>query len=149
MGRPLRIVDAREVPSQQSKAIGINARTLELLEASGVTERLLERGRRIPGLNFLRDDKILFQIRFSAIAHRYNFMLTLPQCQTERTLEQRLNELGVQVERSTELVGFSQEDDRVHCVLSRRGAEQVFEAAYLIGADDWPPRRQHQRCRQN
>ncbi len=135
MGRPLRIVDARAVPSQQSKAIGINARTLELLEASGVTERLLELGRKVPGMNFLRDDQVLFQIRFSSVAHRYNFMLALPQCQTERTLEQRLNDFGVQVERNTELVGFSQEDGRVHGVLSRHGAEQAFEASYLIGAD--------------
>ena len=80
MGRPLRIVDARAVPSQQSKAIGINARTLELLEASGVTERLLELGRKVPGMNFLRGDQVLFQIRFSSVAHRYNFMLALPQC---------------------------------------------------------------------
>ena len=135
MGRPVRIVDARQVPSQQSKAIAVNARTLELLEASGVTERLLELGRKIPGLDFWRGDQILFRIRFSTIAHRYNFMLALPQCQTERTLEQRLNEFGVQVERSTELVGFSQDDGSVHCVLSRHGNEEAFEAAYLIGAD--------------
>ncbi len=135
LGRPVRIVDARELPSRQSKAIGINARTLELLESSGVTERLLALGRKVPGLNFLRNDRVLFQLRFSTIAHRYNFMLALPQCRTERTLEQRLNEFGVEVERSTELVGFSQEDDRVRCVLSHRGAEQAFEAHCLIGAD--------------
>ncbi len=135
MGRSVRIVDARALPSRQSKAIGINARTLQLLESSGVTERLLALGRKVPGLNFLRDDRVLFQLRFSTIAHRYNFMLALPQCRTERTLEQRLNEFGVEVERSTELVGFSQENHCVHCVLSHRGSEQVLDASYLIGAD--------------
>ena len=41
---PVRIVEARSGPSTYSKAIGINARTLELLEPAGVTERLLDAG---------------------------------------------------------------------------------------------------------
>ena len=133
MGKPLRIVDARQVPSEQSKAIAINARTLELLEACGATERLLELGRKIPGLNFLRGDQVLFQISVLHNRASLQFYAALPQCRTERTLEQRLKELGVQVERSTELVGFSQDDGSVHRILCRHGIEQAFEASYLIG----------------
>ena len=47
LGRPVRIVDQKATRSQHSKAIGVNARTLELLEASGATERLLATGLRI------------------------------------------------------------------------------------------------------
>jgi 2-polyprenyl-6-methoxyphenol hydroxylase-like FAD-dependent oxidoreductase len=39
---PVRIIEKKTEPSTHSKAFGINARTLELLEPSGVTERLLE-----------------------------------------------------------------------------------------------------------
>ncbi len=133
--RPVRIVDAKPAPSAHSKAIGINARTLELLEPSGVTERLLEQGRRIPGIDFRTEDRLLFRLRFAELRHRYNFMLGLPQSETEHAIEQRLGELGVEVERGASLEGFEQGDGVVVANISTADGKTAVEAAYLIGAD--------------
>ncbi len=135
LGQAVRIVETRSEPSTRSKAIGINARTLELLEPSGVTERLLESGLKIHRVIFQTEDRRLFQIEFFKLQHRYNFMLGLPQSETERTLETRLNEFGVQVERGTTFERLEQDEEHVKVSLSRHGREIGVEADHLIGAD--------------
>ncbi len=132
---PVRIVEARSGPSTYSKAIGINARTLELLEPAGVTERLLDAGLKIPRITFQNPDRVLFTVDFSEADHRYDFMLGLPQSETERILEQRLNELGVNVERNVSLERFDQGPDSVIGYLAVDGQEEEFEASYLVGSD--------------
>jgi 2-polyprenyl-6-methoxyphenol hydroxylase-like FAD-dependent oxidoreductase len=134
-GRSVRIVDQRPTRSQHSKAIGVNARTLELLEPSGVTERLLARGLRIHRFNFRSADRLLATIELGRVAHRYNFMLALLQAETERILEQSLAEYGTRVEWSTELTGLEATSDRVRARLVASGEEHNLEADYLIGAD--------------
>ena len=134
-GRPVRIVDKAPTRSQHSKAIGVNARTLELLEPSGVTERLLARGLRLRRLNFRTHERLLATIELSRIAHRYDFMLALLQAETERILEERLAEHGARVEWTTEFTGLDMASDRVAATLIRDGEENTVEADYLIGAD--------------
>jgi 2-polyprenyl-6-methoxyphenol hydroxylase-like FAD-dependent oxidoreductase len=132
---PVRIVDQKASRSQHSKAIGVNARTLELLEASGTTERLLASGLRIRGVSFRSDGRRLATIRLDRLAHRYDFILALLQAETERILEQRLAEHGVRVEWSTGLTGLEAASDRARGRLVAGGEEREVEADYLIGAD--------------
>src|SRR5262249_10460080 len=66
----------------------------------------------------------------------FPFALTYSQDAHERLLIERLDALGVNVERRTELVPFEQHPDRVRAVLRRPdGSEEVCEAAYLAGCD--------------
>jgi 2-polyprenyl-6-methoxyphenol hydroxylase-like FAD-dependent oxidoreductase len=134
-GRPVRIVDQSAARSRHSKAIGVNARTLELLEASGATERLLARGLRIRRFNLRNADRLLATIELDRIAHRYNFMLALLQAETERILEQALADCGTRVEWSTEFTSLTTDAGEVRATLVVDGAERTFEAPYLIGAD--------------
>jgi 2-polyprenyl-6-methoxyphenol hydroxylase-like FAD-dependent oxidoreductase len=66
----------------------------------------------------------------------YPYMLMFPQDEHERLLIDRLEGLGVTVERPTELVGF---DDRGDCVAGRLkradGTEETCEASYVAGCD--------------
>lgn len=135
LGRAVRIIEEQDVPSTHSKAIGINARTLELLEPSGVTERLLERGRRLSGMKFFEKEQVIVHIELSQLRHRFNFMLALPQSETESILEARLHELGVTVERKTALTGLEISPDAARCTLNTKGAASVEEFPILIGAD--------------
>src|SRR5688572_24023610 len=82
-GRAVRIVDKNPTRSQHSKAIGVNARTLELMEPSGVTDRLLASGLRLRRLNFRSAERLLATIELSRVRHRYDFMLALLQAETE------------------------------------------------------------------
>ena len=134
-GRLVRIVDKDPTRSQHSKALGVNARTLELMEPSGVTERLLARGLRLRRFHFRNAERLLATIVLARVNHRYNFMLALLQAETERILEQRLAEHGTTVEWSTEFTGLAADPDRVRATLLADGEERTVEAAYLIGAD--------------
>jgi 2-polyprenyl-6-methoxyphenol hydroxylase-like FAD-dependent oxidoreductase len=134
-GRSVRIVDKNPTRSQHSKAIGVNARTLELTEPSGMSERLLATGQRLRRLHFRSGGRLLATVELSRVRHRYNFMLALLQAETERILEQRLAEHGTMVEWSTEFTGCAAASDRVRARLATEGDEQVVEGSYLIGAD--------------
>ncbi|MET0052653.1 MAG: FAD-dependent monooxygenase [Candidatus Thiodiazotropha sp.] len=135
-GKQVRILDENRKRSEYSKAMGINSRTLELLEPSGVTARLLKQGIRIPGVQFGTSDKTRFRIDFSRNGHRYNYMLGLPQSETERILEQRLREFGVRVERNHRFRSLQQTDDGVLVTVQSNGDRfEQIRAAYLIGAD--------------
>jgi 2-polyprenyl-6-methoxyphenol hydroxylase-like FAD-dependent oxidoreductase len=134
-GRSVRIVDKNPTRSQRSKAIGVNARTLELMEPSGVTERLLSAGLRLRRFRFRSGDRLLATVELSRVEHRYDFMLALLQAETERILEQRLAEHGIMIEWSTECAGLEAASDRVRATLVADGEERIVEAAYLIGAD--------------
>ena len=66
----------------------------------------------------------------------FPFALVFPQDAHERLLIERLDALGVKVERRTELVRFEQHADGVRATLKRPdGAEEICEAAYLAGCD--------------
>ena len=66
----------------------------------------------------------------------YPFLLIFPQDEHERLLIERLADAGVAVERRTELVGFSDEGDRIVAQAARAGRRRsTCEAAYLAGCD--------------
>jgi 2-polyprenyl-6-methoxyphenol hydroxylase-like FAD-dependent oxidoreductase len=98
-----RIVDPDAAPSPESRALAVNHRTLDLLEPSGVTEQLLSAGLRLKRVIIRRGSQIRAELDLATIPHRFNFLLVLAQSKTEAILEQRLAELGINVERSTGL----------------------------------------------
>ena len=135
LGQAVRIIDQNATRSENSKAIGVNARTLELMEPSGVTERLLAAGLRLRRFNFRSAERLRATVELGRVRHRYNFMLALLQAETERILEQRLAEHGILVEWSTEFTGLEAAPDRVRARLVGDDGERLVEARYLIGAD--------------
>jgi 2-polyprenyl-6-methoxyphenol hydroxylase-like FAD-dependent oxidoreductase len=135
LGQAVRIIDRNPGRSRFSKAIGVNPRTLELMEEAGVTERLLAAGRRIHAINLRSPEGLLARVELSRLPHRYNFMLALAQSETERILEQRALELGVAVERLCEAKTLGQDDAHVVCAVAGPDGEFQIAAPYLIGAD--------------
>ena len=66
----------------------------------------------------------------------FPFALIYPQDEHERLLARRLSELGVEVERRTEFVGFEETAGRVsRACAARTGPTETCEAAYLAGCD--------------
>ena len=78
-GRALRVIDRSPARSPHSKAIGVNPRTLELMEPSGATERLLAAGRRLRAIVFHKGARVLGRVDLARLRHRYPFMLALEQ----------------------------------------------------------------------
>ncbi|QMV21309.1 FAD-binding protein [Streptomyces sp. SCUT-3] len=109
-GLTVRIVDRRPGRSAFSRALVLHARTLEVLDTTGVADRLLAEGTRIAALNAgggrgggrcrrpaRRPARIdLLDLPWGDTDHP--FWLSVPQYATERVLEERLGELGGAVE---------------------------------------------------
>jgi 2-polyprenyl-6-methoxyphenol hydroxylase-like FAD-dependent oxidoreductase len=133
-----RVVEQAEKPSEYSRALAVNPRTLEILEPSGVTARMLELGRPMRGARFWHNGQTLFELSFAELHHKYPFMLALSQAVTERLLADAFAGLGGVVERGVELVGCRNEFGHVVADLRRPSSpEQVeqYVCPWLLGAD--------------
>jgi len=89
-GIPVRIVDMAPEPSKHSKAMAVNPRTLELLESTGVTAKMLSLGIRIYCARFQNDHKWSGELDLRTLKHKYPFMLALSQAVTEHLLTRAL-----------------------------------------------------------
>lgn len=127
-----------EEPSHYSKALAVNPRTLELLEPTGVTARMLSLGLRIRGARFKNDTKWSGELPLDSLKHKYPFMLALSQATTERLLTEALEEAGGNVERGVTLLSCSNETvDRVEAELKHAssGAIEEYECPWVLAAD--------------
>lgn len=131
-----RIVDKRAEPSRYSKALAINPRTLELLEKSGLTDKLLALGRKIHGATIHRNGRVIAEIDFEDIEHRFPFMLALSQASTERVLREDLAERGIEIERSLELVESPNlAEGQANLVHVETQANETIEAPWILATD--------------
>ncbi|WP_047498385.1 FAD-dependent monooxygenase [Terriglobus sp. TAA 43] len=137
-GLSVRIVDKNSQRTDKSKAIVIWSRTLELLDrmGPGVTDRFIQAGLKVEFTNIFAGGKQIAQVDLSTVDTPFKFVLLIQQNETERILEEYLAELGVKVERETELQDFEQRADSVSCnLVYADGATENAEFSWLIGCD--------------
>ena len=70
-----RVVEKRLEPSRHSKVLAVNPRTLEILNPTGLTRLMLERGFPIRGVRFYRRERPLAGFSLDGIHPDYPFML--------------------------------------------------------------------------
>jgi 2-polyprenyl-6-methoxyphenol hydroxylase-like FAD-dependent oxidoreductase len=131
-----RIVDEMAGPENTSRAIAIQARTLEELELRGLAEEFVELGHRAGGGDIYGDGKLLVHVDFTRIASPYNFVLFLAQTETDRILREALEAQGAAVEWGTKVTAIGLEPSGVTAVLEHAdGAIEEVTAAYVIDAE--------------
>jgi 2-polyprenyl-6-methoxyphenol hydroxylase-like FAD-dependent oxidoreductase len=136
-GVATRLVDKSTERSTQSRALAVNPRTLEILEPTGITAKIIDRGIPIDGACFWRDGKKFRQVDISLLDHKYKFLVALSQATSERFLEEELVRAGGRVERGTEMVACRNTADGVEVELknSATGASETVVAPWLLAAD--------------
>ncbi|MFM0551629.1 FAD-dependent monooxygenase [Paraburkholderia sediminicola] len=133
---PVRLIDKAMQPNPYSRAIGIQARTLELLEQHRLVEPFLELGHRARIANLFSNGMRLAQLDFDPLHTRYPYLLFLDQSVTERLLTEHLATLGVTVERGVELTMFAQGSASIQATLRRAdGHTETMRPSYMIAAD--------------
>jgi 2-polyprenyl-6-methoxyphenol hydroxylase-like FAD-dependent oxidoreductase len=136
MGLDVRIVDKAAEMSATSRALGVQARTIELLRPRGVGDEMLRLGNRAQRTALHADGRRLGSIEFGGMATEYDFILMLAQSETERLLAEQLARQGVKVERSIQFVSLVEHSDSVEVTLAGPdGSVEVVEASYVIAAD--------------
>ncbi len=138
-GVQVRIVDTSVQAGTTSRALAVQARTLELYRQLDLDRDVIAQGYKVPAVNLWVRGEPVARLAFGDIGARltpYSFLEIFPQDQHEALLVERLMSMGVVVERRTELVSFTDHADRVRARLrTSEGAEQICEAAYLAGCD--------------
>src|SRR5262249_17693071 len=139
LGVRVRIIDKVSEPGTTSRAVAVQARTLEFYRQVGLAQDVVEAGVKVAAANFWARGVKAARVPLGRMGEGlspYPYALTYPQDAHERLLIERLRALGVSVERRTELIRFEQQPNYVRAVLKRpNGEEETCEAAYLAGCD--------------
>ena len=138
-GARFRIIDRLLDRTRESRALGVQARTLELLETLGLGEQLVARGNTSTRLKLHFEGRPVAAVTLGDIGAadtRFPFILFVSQAETEDVLNEHLRASGVVIERGTELVSFEREDDGLQCLLQRDdGQQESLYTRFLIGCD--------------
>ncbi len=138
-GVTVRIIDKAPAIPATSRALAIFPRTLEVFTFMGMASRIIEAGRRLEGISISNERGPLAQLDLGGLSTPYPFALSLAQSETERLLAAHLTDLGVEVQRGVELVGFAQDENGVRAILRNAGGapntEKSVRASWLLGCD--------------
>src|SRR5262252_1799628 len=139
LGVKVRIIDKTTAPGTTSRALAVHARTLELYRQLDLTDFVVGHGHKVPAVHLWVKGESKARISFEEIGSEltpFSFLQIFPQDEHERLLITRLNELGVSVERQTELLSYSDQGTHVIARLRRAdGQEESCDAAYIAGCD--------------
>jgi 3-(3-hydroxy-phenyl)propionate hydroxylase len=108
-----------------SRAGGLHARAIEVLDQRGIADRFISQGQKFPVVHFH------VPLNISDFPTRHNYVLGLSQNHIERILAEWVGELPVTIYLEREVTGFAQDATGVDVALSN----QSLRAKYLVGCD--------------
>lgn len=133
------IIDTREGTTPYSKAIGVQARTLEIYEQIGLAEQLVEEGTITSHVRMLEGGEVRTEVELSNLGQGlspYPFLLIVEQGKHERILHNFIKANNKDVLWQITLGDFSQSEAGVTgTIVNPSGEEQAFEAQYLVACD--------------
>ena len=133
------IIDRHPGPAKETRALGVQARTLEIYAHLGIVGRALELGKAGVGGNIWAQGRWLANVRLSDAGDGvtpYPYILVLGQDDNELIMGERLRELGMSVQWNTELTGLEQRDDHVAATLKQPdGGSRTISTGWVAGCD--------------
>ena len=127
LGVNVRIVDKTEAPGTTSRALAVQARTLELYRQLDLADAVVAKGHRVPAVNLWVTGKRRARISLTDMGTGltpYPFLHIFPQDEHEKLLVAKLQSLGVPVELRTELVSFTEKTGGVTARLRGPGGSE-------------------------
>lgn len=136
---PFIILDSLPGPTTESRALGTQARTLEIYRQMGIVDHFIKEGKPAKGANFVARGKIIQNIPFSGLGKglsEFPFMLILEQTKTEQNFIDFLKTHNKHVQWNTEVLSLTKKDDQIKVYIKTKdGKEDTIIADWVIGAD--------------
>jgi len=133
------IIDRHSGPALQTRALGVQARTMEIYSKLGIVERALELGKRGTGANVWAQGRKMARVPLGEAGKcltPYPFIFILGQDDNERIMGDKLRDWGLSVQWNTELVSLDQESGQVTASLNQAdGSIRKITAAWVAGCD--------------
>jgi len=138
-GIAVRIIDKASEAGTTSRALAVQARTLEFYQQLDLARAVVDAGVKVAAVNLWVSGRRAVRAPIMEIGRGlspFPFPLVYPQDAHEKLLIEHLTALGVRIERQTELVRFELAPEGVSAVLRRPdGTEEHCDAGYLAGCD--------------
>jgi len=137
-GIPFRIIDKASKPGTTSRALAVQARTLEFYRQLGIAEELIAAGVTVPEILLRRESRVVARGKVGDLGRDvspFPYLLFCAQDVHETLLCDILKKMGVEVERDTELMSLTQDDQKVTAVLRGPRGSETVTATYLCGCD--------------
>ncbi len=132
-------IEKRETTTPFSKAIGVQARTLEIYEQIGIAQKLIDAGAKANGVRLVEDGRVCGEIdltNFGRGLSPYPFLLVAEQGKHEQILYDRLRSYGKDIRWNTTLDEFSYDENGVTAIVTNGdGTKETIEAKYIVGCD--------------
>jgi 2-polyprenyl-6-methoxyphenol hydroxylase-like FAD-dependent oxidoreductase len=133
------IIDRKAGVTTHSKAIGVQARTMEIYEQLGVVEQALDLGQIAGKIRIVANSKVSGEVDLSSMGKGlspYPYLFILEQSKNEQLLYDYLQSHDREVWWQTELEHFTQSEMGVTAqVKTADGGSKTVVAKYLIGCD--------------
>ncbi|KOV61147.1 FAD-dependent monooxygenase [Streptomyces sp. MMG1121] len=128
------VLDKLADPNEHSKALGLQPRTVEVLDMRGLLATVLERSlTQVPDAHFAGLPAVM---SYQGWGSRHPYGVIIPQNRVEGVLEEALaDRYGVTVQRSHELVDIEQDSAGVTATVTTPGGDIRIRARYLVGCD--------------
>jgi len=138
LGVHARIIDKTAGPGTTSRALAVQARTLELYRQLDLTDAVIARGHKVPAVNLWAKGERAARVPFDTVGAGltpYSFLEIFPQDEHEKLLIARLKDMGVTVERQTELMHFTDDRGGVVARLRTPDGDERCETHFIAGCD--------------
>ena len=133
------IIDRHPGPALQTRALGVQARTLEIYAQLGIIDHALELGKRATGANLWAEGRRTARVPVGDIGRDlspYPFLLILGQDDNERLMGNALRDRGITVRWNTELISLKQDASHVKATLKQPdGSITEITTAWVAGCD--------------
>ncbi len=145
-GIDFRIIDKSIEATTESRALVLHARTLEIFAQMGIAEQAISLGEPCRGVTWMFNGKEAASMAINGgDLTPFPYILCLEQSKTEELLIHYLANLGHSIERGTELIDYSEHEDKnpkantnppISGTLKKQdGSKETFLTDYIIGAD--------------
>jgi len=138
LGVRVRIIDKLAGPGTTSRALAVQARTLEVYQQVGLADTVVNRGHKVAAVNLWVGSSRAARVPIEPIGQGqspFPFPLIFPQDEHELLLIAELRSRGVEVERHTELTGFTDNGREIRATLRKADGTETCACAYLAGCD--------------
>jgi 2-polyprenyl-6-methoxyphenol hydroxylase-like FAD-dependent oxidoreductase len=129
------LIDAHEQPMEWDRATVVHPRSLEILDALGISEPLLTAGVKQRRARIHAGGALLGEIDLALCGSRYPFNIGISEEVTEAILTGYLASHGGEVARATTLIGLQQDSKGVQATVRHHDVESQIHARWVVGCD--------------
>ena len=142
------VIDPKQGIVKESRALAVQARTLQIYEQMGIAQKALEQGTSANKIKIIVNGKRIYEVPLQQLGQgqsAYSFLYILEQNKNEKILYDHLKGVGGDVLWEHSLESFTQDDDGVIAVVDNSsGGQTQIKADWIIGADGAKSQVRHQ-----